>query len=65
MELLSIKDERFKKYGEVINDDFSDILEALKKMPCPNDHEMYEASNKDLEACPSFNKLQTFLNTLK
>ena len=58
MELLSIKDERFKKYGEVINDDFSDILEVLKTRPCPSDHAMYVASDPELEACPSFGKIQ-------
>lgn len=58
MELLSIKDERFKKYGEVINDDFSDILEVLKTRPCPSDHAMYVASDPELEACPSFEKIQ-------
>ena len=58
MKLLSITDERFKKYGEVINDDFSDILEVLKTRPCPSDHAMYVASDPELEACPSFEKIQ-------
>ena len=58
MKLLSVYDESFKKYGEIINDDFSDILEVLKTMPCPSDHAMYEASVKELEACPSFEKIQ-------
>lgn len=56
MKLLSVYDESFKKYGEIINDDFSDILEILKTMPCPSDYAMYEASVKKLEACPSFKK---------
>ena len=59
MKLLSITDERFKKYGEVINDDFSDILEVLKTRPCPSDHAMYVASDPELEACPSFEKVST------
>lgn len=58
MKIYSINDEKFRKYGQVINDDFSDILEVLKTRECPLDHAMYVASDKDLEACPSFNKLQ-------
>ena len=58
MKIYSINDERFNKYGKVINDDFSDILEVLKTRECPENYAMYVASDKDLEACPSFKKLQ-------
>jgi len=58
MKIYSINDEKFKKYGCVINDDFKDILEVLKTMVCPEDGVIYVASVSELEACPSFTKLQ-------
>jgi hypothetical protein len=58
MEIKSIYSEEFKKYGVIINDDFSDILEVLKTRECPKDRVIYKASDDKLEACESFKKLQ-------
>ena len=58
MKIHSIYDEKFNKYGTIINDDFSDILEVLKTRECPSNHVIYVASDNELEACPSFKKLQ-------
>ena len=58
MEIKSIYSEEFKKYGVIIDDDFSDILEVLKTRECPKDRVIYKASDDKLEACKSFKKLE-------
>lgn len=58
MKIYNVYDERFSKYGVIINDDFSDILKVLKTRECPENRVIYRASDEELEACPSFKKLQ-------
>lgn len=53
MEIQSIKDKAFKKYGRVIEDfECMDILGVMEKTKTPEDV-IYVASDKDLEACAS------------
>ena len=50
MEILSVNSKEFKEYGRVItNVDFSALVEAMKKTPCPDDV-VYEPSIAELEA---------------
>ena len=50
MEILSVNSKGFKEYGRVItNVDFSALVEAMKKTPCPDDV-VYEPSIAELEA---------------
>lgn len=50
MEILSCKDKAFKEYGRVVdNVDFTELVEAMKKTPCP-DGVVYEPGVAELEA---------------
>ena len=51
MEILKVTDKAFQTYGKVIQGiDVSDLLEALKETPQPDDV-VYVASDEKLEAC--------------
>lgn len=57
MEILKVTDEAFKAYGKVVEGiDVSDLLEALKETPLPDDV-IYVASDEKLEACQSTEKI--------
>ena len=49
MKIYSIYDKEFKEYGEVIEENFSDLLVELAKTPCPDDRTIYVASESKLE----------------
>ena len=50
MEIKKVTDEAFRKYGRVLEGiDFTSLLEALEKTPCPEDV-VYVASEPILEA---------------
>ena len=50
MKILSVKDAEFKEYGRVVdNVDFSELVEAMKKTPCP-EGVVYEPGIAELEA---------------
>lgn len=49
MKIYSIYDKEFREYGEVIEEDFSDLLVGLAKTPCPDDRTIYVASESKLE----------------
>ena len=52
MRVFKVTDPEFKRYGRVIdNVDFTGLVEALKKTPCPGDV-VYEPSVEALEALP-------------
>lgn len=52
MKIYDVTDARFRKYGKVVkNIDFSELVEAMKKMPIPADV-VYEPSIGALEALP-------------
>lgn len=49
MEVISIEDSRFKKYGRILTGyDYSELMEAMKDTPFPNDV-VYEPSVEILE----------------
>ena len=57
MEILKVTDKAFQTYGKVIHGiDVSDLLEALKETPQPDDV-VYVASDEKLEACPCVEKI--------
>ena len=57
MNLIPVTDARFKKYGRIVKDvDFKELIEEMKKTPCPEDV-VYVASVPELEALPVFNEL--------
>lgn len=57
MKIYSVYDKEFNMYGRVINDDFSDIVEALKQTPLPEKGVIYCPSDKTLESCPSYKSI--------
>ena len=57
MNLIPVTDARFKKYGRIVKDvDFKELIEEMKKTPCPEDV-VYVASVPELEALPVFYEL--------
>ena len=57
MNLIPVTDVRFKKYGRIVKDvDFKELIEEMKKTPCPEDV-IYVASVPELEALPVFDEL--------
>ncbi len=59
MNILSVKDPAFKKYGKVIdNVDFSQLVEELKKTPLP-EGVVYEPSIAELESLPVMQELSS------
>lgn len=57
MNLIPVTDARFKKYGRIVKDvDFKELIEEMKKTPCPEDV-IYVASVPELEALPVFDEL--------
>ena len=57
MKILKVTDPAFRRYGRVIdNVDFTGLVEALKKTPCPEDV-VYEPSVEALEALPVMEEL--------
>ena len=58
MKLQKVTDPAFKKYGKVVeNVDFSELVDELKKTPCPQEV-VYEPSVEQLEALPVYQALQ-------
>ena len=52
MQIYKVTDERFRKYGKVIDYiDFAPLVDAMKKTPVPSDV-VYEPSIAELEALP-------------
>lgn len=59
MEIKSVKDAAFRKYGRVISEiDFSELVAKMDETPLPADV-VYEPSVELLEALPVMEKLQT------
>ena len=58
MQILSVKDPAFRKYGRVItNVDFTELVEEMKKTPVPADV-VYEPGINALEALPVKKELE-------
>lgn len=54
-----IKDKSFKKYGRVLNDDFSDIIKYLENQTLiPDEGNIYVASDKDFEMIKSYDYIK-------
>jgi len=58
MEIKSVHSKDFDLYGYVVEGDFSDMLAALAKTPCPSDSITYKASEDTLEATSDFKRVQ-------
>ena len=59
MNVYNVTDLEFKPYGQVLeNYDFSEILEAAKNLPIPNDGIVYDASLPILENFKIKNEMQ-------
>ena len=53
MQILSVNDDEFKKYGRVVdNVDFTELIQELKRTPIPSGV-VYEPAVKELEALPA------------
>jgi len=60
LEILSISDERFRKYGRVVqNIDFAPLVKALKEQTPIPEGVVYEPSIEALESLPVKDELQT------
>lgn len=65
MEIISIQDERFKKYGRVVKDvDFTGLLETLKTIEI-TERVVYEPSVEKLEQSVDDKGMQYFYGELK
>lgn len=61
MEIYKITDDRFKKYGHVIEGmELPEIMEIMTQAPCPEDV-IYVASDEALESCKDAEKIQNSL----
>lgn len=57
MKILSITDEKFKKYGRVVKGiDFAELVKAMDNTPCPEDV-VYVPGDAALEALPVMKEL--------
>lgn len=57
MEIYRVEDKKFKKYGRVVKGiDFTGLVSALEKTPCPEDV-VYVAGVPELEALPVMREL--------
>ena len=45
MKIFSIYDKEFNEYGQVIEENFSDLLQELAKTPCPEDKTLHQIQN--------------------
>lgn len=57
MQVKSVFDKEFEKYGRVIQVDVTDLLERLGETPLP-EHVVYVASAPELEACKEFSMIR-------
>lgn len=58
MQIYSVTDERFSKYGKIIkNIDFTELVTKMEETPCPEDV-VYEPSIAALEALPVYEQLK-------
>lgn len=57
MQIKSVSDKAFEKYGRVLEVKVPDLLKRLGDTPCPDDV-VYVASAPELEACEEFQMIQ-------
>lgn len=58
LSIYSVHDEEFKKYGRVYDIDTSEIVEACKKIPLPENGSSYQLSVEELENLESSEMLK-------
>ena len=62
MQILSVNDDEFKKYGRVVdNVDFTELIQELKRTPIPSGV-VYEPAVKELEALPVMDIIQSLMH---
>jgi len=64
MEIKSVNSKEFSRYGYIVEGDFTEMLAALAKTPCPKDSITYKASEDTLEATSDFKKVQILFGGL-
>ena len=63
MQVKSVFDKEFEKYGKVIKADVPDLLKRLGETPLP-ENVVYVASSPELEACKEFSMIEDSNTTL-
>jgi hypothetical protein len=59
MKIYSVSDREFSRYGKVVSGfECSELIQALKKTPLPQDGTVYVASDPELEKLDVFTELQ-------
>ena len=64
MEIKSVNSKDFDRYGYVVKADFSEMIAALAKTPCPNDSITYHAADDALQATADYKKVQILFGGL-
>lgn len=59
MKIYSVKDKQFGEYGKVLTGGFGSLLKILAQKECPKNGTVYVATDKDLEKCDEFYRLQS------
>ena len=57
MQIKSVTDSAFRKYGRVLNLEVPDLLKRLAETPLPQDV-IYVASSPELEACAEYETIR-------
>lgn len=58
MKIYSIYDKEFREYGEIVEENFSELLMKLAKTPCPNQGTVYVASDSKLESVAIYSTIE-------
>jgi len=64
MEIKSVNSKEFSLYGCIIEGDFSELLAALAKTPCPEKSITYKASEEMLESTSDYKKIKILFGGL-
>ena len=64
MEIKSVNSKDFSRYGYIVEGDFSELLAALAKTPCPDKSIIYKASEETLEATSDYKRIQVLFGGL-
>lgn len=58
MQVKSVTDSAFRKYGRILKLEVPDLLERLAKTPLPKDEVVYVASDAGLEGCAEYETIR-------
>jgi len=62
MKFYEVTDPEFTNYGRILTEvDMTEMMEALKKTPCPEDGTIYVAGDPELEKLPAARQIQSKL----